>query len=56
MFLSLSLRRLLFSNERQKGGGSRKVRTWGGVKGGKTIIRTYYKTKEYIFNIRGRNG
>lgn len=51
--LLLSLKSLVFTNERQKGSGSRGG--WeelGGIERGETIIRIYYVVKESIFNKR----
>jgi hypothetical protein len=44
----------LFSNERQKGSGSRQERGWGGAESSKeeTVIRVYYVRIESIFNKR----
>lgn len=43
----------LFSNETQKGCGSRWVWRWGRVDGGKTIIRVYY-VRKFLFSIKGK--
>ena len=53
---SLSLRRLLCSNERQKGNGKAGVGKPGGVEGSKTPVRIYCMRKESIFDTREKIG